>query len=140
MHRCSKELVEEVQQHDCTHVTFEDLELIRERISDGKEFQQCAFNELQRQVSHKTDEHGIVVDTVEPQYTSQQCSKCGTTLEENRDGQHFECPDCSCKHTLTTIPSPETSDFRLPARRSLATAKNIARKLALKLQRGQKFR
>ena len=38
----------------------------------------------------------------------------------------------------TTTPSPEIGDFWLPARRSLATAKNIARKLALELQRGQK--
>jgi len=39
----------------------------------------------------------------------------------------------------TTTPSPEIPDLWLPARRSLATAKNIARKLALKLQRRQKF-
>ena len=121
LHRCSKELVEEAQRHDCTHIAFEDLEQIRERISDGKKFQQWAFNELQRQVGHKADKYGIVVDTVEPQYTSQQCSKCGTTLEENRDGQHFECLDCS--YTAN-------ADYN--------AAKNIARKLALKLQRGQK--
>ena len=95
LHRCSKALVEEAHQHGCTHIAFEDLEQIRDRISDGKKFQQWAFNELQRQVGHKADEYGIVVDTVEPQYTSQQCSKCGTTLEENRSGQHFECLDCS---------------------------------------------
>ena len=121
LHRCSKALVEEAQRHDCTHIAFEDLKQIRERISDGKKFQQWAFNELQRQVGHKADEYGIVVDTVEPQYTSQQCSKCGTTLEENRDEQHFGCLDCSYQ---------VNADYN--------AAKNIARKLALKLQRGQK--
>ncbi|MFC7325968.1 RNA-guided endonuclease InsQ/TnpB family protein [Halorubrum rutilum] len=121
LHRCSNELVEEARHHGCTHIAFEDLEQIRDRISDGKKFQQWAFRELQRQVAYKAEEDGIIVDTVEPQYTSQQCSTCGCTLEENRDGQHFECLDCS--YTVN-------ADYN--------AAKNVARKLVLKLQRGQK--
>ena len=121
LHRCSKALVEEAQHHSCTHIAFEDLEQIRDRISDGKKFQQWAFRELQQQTKHKAKLAGIVVETVEPSYTSQQCSKCGTTLEENRNGQHFECLDCS--YTAN-------ADYN--------AAKNIARKLALKLRRGQK--
>ena len=58
---------------------------------------------------------------MEPAYTSQQCSKCGCTLEENRDDQHFECLDCG--YTAN-------ADYN--------AAKNIARKLSLKLQQGQK--
>jgi len=83
------------QAHGCTHIAFEDLEQIRERISDGKKFQQWAFRELQEQTEHKAELAGIVVETVEPSYTSQQCSTCGCTLEENRDGQQFQCLDCS---------------------------------------------
>jgi transposase len=96
------------------------LEQIRGRISDGKKFQQWAFRELQEQVAYKAEEHGIVVETVEPSYTSQQCSKCGCTLEQNRDGQRFACLDCS--YTAN-------ADYN--------AAKNVARKLAVKLQRGQ---
>ena len=121
LHGCSKAIVEEARRHGCTHIAFEDLEQIRERISDGKKFQQWAFRELQQQTRHKAELAGIVVETVEPSYTSQQCSKCGTTLEENRDGQYFECLDCS--YTAN-------ADYN--------AAKNIARKLALTLQRGQK--
>jgi len=121
LHRCSKALVEEANQQNCSHIAFEDLEQIRDRISDGKKFQQWAFRELQQQTKNKAELAGIVVDTVEPSYTSQQCSTCGTTLEENRNGQHFECLDCS--YTAN-------ADYN--------AAKNIARKLALKLQRGQK--
>ncbi|WP_299268944.1 RNA-guided endonuclease InsQ/TnpB family protein [Halorientalis sp.] len=121
LHRCSKELVAEAERHGCTHIAFEDLAQIRECISDGKKFQQWAFRALQEQVAYKADEHGIVVETVEPSYTSQQCSKCGCTLEENRDGQHFACLDCS--YTAN-------ADYN--------ATKNIARKLALQLQRGQK--
>ena len=121
LHRCSKRVVEEARRHGCTHIALEDLEQIRERISDSKKFQQWAFNALQTMVEYKADEHGIVVETVEPSYTSQQCSKCGCTLEENRDDQHFECRDCAYE---------VNADYN--------AAKNVARKLALKLQQGQK--
>jgi len=121
LHRCSKQIVAEAKRRGCTHIAFEDLEQIRERISDGKKFQQWAFRALQEQVAYKAEEHGIVVETVEPSYTSQQCSKCGCTLDENRDGQRFACLDCSYS---------VNADYN--------AAKNVARKLAVKLQRGQK--
>jgi putative transposase len=121
LHRCSKQIVAQAQRHGCTHIAFEDLAQIRERISDGKKFQQWAFRALQEQVAYKADEHGIVVETVEPSYTSQQCSKCGCTVEENREGRRFACLDCSYS---------VNADYN--------AAKNVARKLALKLQRGQK--
>ncbi|MCD2205190.1 transposase [Halobacterium sp. KA-6] len=121
LHQCSKQLVAEAQWHGCTHIAFENLERIRDRISDGKKFQQWAFRELQEQTANKAELAGIVVAKVEPSYTSQQCSKCGCTLEENRDGQQFACLNCSYS---------VNADYN--------AAKNVARKLALKLQRGQK--
>jgi putative transposase len=120
LHRCSKAIVGEARRSGCTHIAFEDLEQIRARISDDKKFQQWTFHELQRQVRYKAEEYGLVVKTVEPSYTSQQCSKCGCTLAENRDEQQFECRDCG--YTAN-------ADYN--------AARNVARKLALKLQRGQ---
>jgi putative transposase len=121
LHRCSKGIVAEAKRHGCTRIAFEDLDRIRDRISDDKKFQQWAFGELQRQVKYKAELAGIVVENVEPAYTSQQCSQCGCTLDENRTGQEFACLDCSYA---------VNADYN--------AAKNIARKLALKLQRGQK--
>ncbi|MDS0477282.1 transposase [Natrinema sp. 1APR25-10V2] len=121
LHRCSKAIVEEARRHECTHIVVENLERIRERISDGKKFQQWAFNALQTMVEYKAAECGIVVEAVTPEYTSQQCSKCGCTLEENRTGQHFECLECG--YTAN-------ADYN--------AAKNVARKLAVRLQQGQK--
>ena len=51
LHRCSKEIVAEARHHGCTHIVFEDLQQIRDRISDGKKFQQWAFHELQEQTN-----------------------------------------------------------------------------------------
>jgi IS605 OrfB family transposase len=94
LHQCSSAIVDEARRHACTHIPFENLERIRERISDGNKFQQWAFNALQTIVEYKSEGYGIVVDTVNLQYTSQQCSNCGCTLEETRDDQHFEWLDC----------------------------------------------
>ncbi|WP_226021888.1 RNA-guided endonuclease InsQ/TnpB family protein [Halomicrobium salinisoli] len=121
LHRVSKEIVGEARRHDCTHIAFEALDGIREEISTCAKFQQWAFNALQRQVKYKAEENGIPVDSVDPQHTSQQCSKCGCILEGNRDGQQFRCLGCNYE---------QNADYN--------AAKNIARTLALQLQRGQK--
>ncbi|MFB6299353.1 MAG: IS200/IS605 family accessory protein TnpB-related protein [Halobacteriales archaeon] len=69
--RCSKAIVTEAKRLDCTHIVFEDLEQIRDRINDDKKLQQWAFRELQRQTKSKAELAGIVVETVEPSHTSQ---------------------------------------------------------------------
>jgi IS605 OrfB family transposase len=96
LHRISKAIIQEAVENNCTAIAFENLKHIRERISNADKFQQWAFRELQRHVKYKAEEHGIDVDTVAPQYTSQRCShsECGFTHEDNRDGDHFECLKC----------------------------------------------
>ncbi len=49
LHQCPQESVTEAHRHGCTHIAFEDLEQIRERLSDGEKCQQWAFRELQEQ-------------------------------------------------------------------------------------------
>ena len=36
LHRCSKGIVADALCHDCTHIAFENLEQIRDRISEGR--------------------------------------------------------------------------------------------------------
>lgn len=96
LHQVSKQIVEEAVAHSCHVIVFENLEHIRDRISNGKKFQQWAFNELQRQVEYKAAGQGIQVETVSPSYTSQQCShrECGFTHKWNRNGDRFHCQKC----------------------------------------------
>jgi IS605 OrfB family transposase len=91
LHRASKQLIAEAVADGCTTIVFEDLEGIRERISDASKFQQCAFRELRRQTEYKAQAEGIVVETVNPAYTSQRCghTECGFIHEDNRDGDEF---------------------------------------------------
>ena len=96
LHQASKELVKEAVSQNCTTIVFENLENIRDRISNASKFQQWAFNELKRQVTYKAKQHGISVETVHPAYTSQRCSEtgCGFTHKDNRDGDVFVCQKC----------------------------------------------
>ncbi|WP_254807908.1 RNA-guided endonuclease InsQ/TnpB family protein [Natronosalvus amylolyticus] len=96
LHDVSNGVVREAVENECTHIAFERLTWIWTRISNASKFQQWAFREIQRQVEYKAEAHGIEVDTVAPQYTSQRCShgECGFTHEDNRDGDEFECLKC----------------------------------------------
>ena len=96
LHRVSTAIVQEARRHDCSAIAFENLETIRDRISNASKFQQWAFRTIQEYTEYKAEEYGILVDTVQPAYTSQRCSHsaCGFTHEDNRDGGAFECLKC----------------------------------------------
>lgn len=96
LHQASKQLVEEAVTQGCSVIVFEDLEQIRDRISNASKFQQWAFRELRRQTEYKARAEGIAVESVHPAYTSQRCShtECGFTHEDNRDGDKFTCQKC----------------------------------------------
>jgi len=96
LHHVSKEVVTEAVANECETIVLEDLENIRERISDLSKFQQWAFRELSRKITYKAKAKGITVEVVNPAYTSQQCShsECGFTHEDNRDGDEFVCQKC----------------------------------------------
>ena len=98
LHTVSKELVAEAVETDCDVIAFEDLTGIRERMPRAKTFHARAFRRLFEYVEYKSEVVGISVEQVSPAYTSQRCSKCGSTHENNRptsDGQdEFECLKC----------------------------------------------
>lgn len=82
--------------NDCTAIAFENLNHLRQRISNASKFQQWAFRVLQRHVEYKAEEYGLLVDDVNSAYTSQRCSHsaCGFTHGDHRDGDEFECLNC----------------------------------------------
>ena len=96
LHRVSKAIVQEARRHDCSEIAFENLENIRKCISNASKFQQWTFNELVRQVTYKAKSEGVIVETVNPAYTSKRCSEtdCGFTHDKNRNGDEFCCQKC----------------------------------------------
>ena len=95
LHTVSKELVAEALEYDCDVIAFENLTGIRERMPRAKKFHAWAFRRLFEYVEYKAEMVGVSVEQVSPAYTSQRCSKCGTTLRENRKTQErFCCQKC----------------------------------------------
>ncbi len=97
LHRVANGIVREAVDNECSYIAFEDLTNIRERLPGAKRLHAWAFNRLHEYVSYKTKELGIVVEQVNPHYTSQRCSRtdCGFTSSNNRPSQNqFECQKC----------------------------------------------
>ncbi len=96
LHRMANDLLDEAEDHDVNVIVFEGLDGIRDRMSNGKDFQQWAFNEFYRVLKYKAEERGIDVEQVDPEYTSKKCSRqdCGHVHEDNRDGKKFKCVEC----------------------------------------------
>ncbi|MFC6758105.1 MULTISPECIES: RNA-guided endonuclease InsQ/TnpB family protein [Haloarcula] len=122
LHQASNQILEEARDHGCTHIAFENLTDIRKRMAGAKRFHAWAFRRLFEYVEYKAEMIGIEVAQVSPAYTSQRCSSCGFTHENNRRSKHqFVCQKC---------------EYELNA--DYNASKNIARKLLNRLHSGQK--
>jgi len=96
IHTVANELVTEAVEHDCDVIAFEDLTDIRERHPQAKWHHIWAFRRLFEYVSYKAPEKDVSVEQVEPNHTSQRCSRtdCGFMHPDNRHGEQFCCVKC----------------------------------------------
>jgi IS605 OrfB family transposase len=98
LHTISNELVEEALENDCTHIVVEQLKGIRERLPHANAVHKWAFHHLFEYITYKAESEGLIVKQINPAYTSQRCSKCGFTHEDNRPIQNgqaeFGCLNC----------------------------------------------
>jgi len=94
LHRVANELIADAVENGCSYIAFENLTDIRDRMPQAREFHEWAFRRLYDYVEYKAQARGISVEQVNPQYTSQRCSTCGFTHDDNRSGDSFECQRC----------------------------------------------
>jgi IS605 OrfB family transposase len=94
LHTTANEIVTEAVENDCAVIVFEELDDIRERLPWAKWHHIWAFRRLYEYVEYKAPERGVSVKQVKPHHTSQRCSKCGFTHEDNRDSTAFDCHSC----------------------------------------------
>ncbi|PSP83118.1 transposase [Halobacteriales archaeon QS_6_64_34] len=96
IHMAANEIVTEAIENECDVIVFEDLTDIRERLPQAEWHHIWAFRRLFEYVSYKAPERNISVEQVEPNHTSQRCSRtdCGFTHGDNRHGEQFECQKC----------------------------------------------
>lgn len=97
-HRYSKKLIDYAVQHQYGTIQMEDLTGIKENTGFPKFLRHWTYYDLQQKIEVKAKEQGIRVIKVDPSYTSQRCSKCGSIDAENRPSQtHFCCTKCGFK-------------------------------------------
>lgn len=99
-HCVSKKIVEFAVNQNAGIISLEDLSGIRKSAnrkgkSLRKDVNQWSFYELQQFIEYKANEKGISIDLVNPEYTSQACSNCGYTHENNRNKHKFKCLSCN---------------------------------------------
>lgn len=97
-HVLSKRLVQSV--NSGATIVFEDLTDIRgsakRRKTQRRRFHGWSFKQFQNFVTYKAERKGVLVDYVDPRYTSQKCSNCGHISRSNRPSQAvFCCKKCS---------------------------------------------
>lgn len=95
-HETSKAIVKAAMEAGIATIAMEDLTHIRERIRAGKRMRarlhRWAWRQLQTFVEYKAKAAGIAVEYVNPAYTSQTCSECGSL--GRRLKHRFMCSTC----------------------------------------------
>ena len=98
-HETSKLIVEEAVKAGVSKIIMEDLTYIRSRIKGGVRIRtrlhRWAFRQLQEFVEYKAKARGIVVEYVNPAFTSQTCSCCGASGK--RVKHRFFCKQCGLR-------------------------------------------
>lgn len=92
-HKISRAIVEYAYKNGCGTIQMEDLTGIS---TEHKFLKDWPYFDLQMKIEYKAKEHGISVIKVPAYYTSQRCSRCGCTCEENVHDNYrrFTCVDC----------------------------------------------
>lgn len=81
-HELSKEIIQEAIEQKAGVIVLEDLTNIRKRIKAGKRVRtrlhRWGFRQLQTFIQYKAEARGLCVLYVNPAYSSQECSVCGS--------------------------------------------------------------
>ena len=94
-HQYSRFIVNTALKNNCGVIQMEDLTGI---CGDSAFLARWSYYDLQSKIEYKAAEQGIAVVKVNPEFTSQRCSKCGYIDSENRPSQSvFECKKCGFK-------------------------------------------
>ena len=96
-HRVSRTIVDHAAEH-CRVVAIEKLADVRacgSKIRGYSERNQWAFAQLETFIRYKAALRGVTVVEVDPAYTSQDCSRCGS--RHKADGKVFHCLTCGHK-------------------------------------------
>ena len=98
-HCISKAIVKFAVREKVSVIGLEDLTEIRDRTNVRKKqrylHNSWAFRQLQQFIEYKAKQVGILVEYINPEYTSQTCNRCNHIEKNNRNGLRFHCKACN---------------------------------------------
>jgi len=80
-------------------IIIEDLQIgkMLEKHWCSKQIADAAWNSFFNKLLYKAENAGVTIIKVDPSYTSQDCSSCGTRVLKNLDQRIHDCPNCKTK-------------------------------------------
>ena len=75
-------------------VNRENIRHLRKGVNTSRKLKHFNYAELFDVLDNKLEERGVLVQKLNPTYTSQRCSQCGWTRRANRKGKKFKCGSC----------------------------------------------
>lgn len=74
---------------------FRDSQLSR---SLNRIIRNCGLGAIKKKLAQLTEDYGIIIEYMNPAYSSQECNSCGYIDPKNRKGRRFKC--LLCQHTI----------------------------------------
>lgn len=115
-HKVSRYIVDIAIKYNVSLIQMENLTGFSEE-QENSLLKNWSYYDLQEKIRYKAKEHGIEINLINPQYTSQRCSCCGNIDKDNRPTQEkFKCTICN--HT-------ENADINASKNISIPDIENI---------------
>jgi IS605 OrfB family transposase len=78
-------------------VNRENIKNLRKFTNTSRRMKHWNYGELFDVLDSKLEAQGVLVNKINPTYTSQRCSSCGWTRKDNRKSKRFKCGKCQCE-------------------------------------------
>ncbi|MHA2312151.1 MAG: RNA-guided endonuclease InsQ/TnpB family protein [Candidatus Thorarchaeota archaeon] len=106
--KTAKAIVEYANTFDSPVFVFENLNYIRSRMKrrgkkNRREANSWAFRLLMEAIRMRAEKVGIAVVTVDPAYTSQTCSRCGSIDKKHRQRDNYRCRHCGYQNNADVV-------------------------------------
>lgn len=93
----ANELIRLAREHSNCVIVLEDLSgmsKLGNYAVENRRFSEWSYYRLGEYIQDKAEPYDIPVETVPPEYTSRDCSRCGEDERTERSGVHFTCQNC----------------------------------------------
>ena len=91
-------LVKQLNLEGVKVVNREDIKDLRKFSPTSRRLAHWNYAELFGALDNELEKQGVLVNKLNPTYTSRRCSACGWTRKSNRKRKRFKCEKCSFEH------------------------------------------